>query len=150
MQLICASFGVCRATGPKRNRTRPSSRSRGAHADAGGGGSDGGVGGSTAEPRESRRTRKARAKGDMLPHERVDDGLPAALAAHTGEGNTVSPPPGLPRFTRENDDGNIEYKLRLKHPTPFRFQQLVSSLERMPTWLCHPTDTAQHSTQQTS
>lgn len=121
------SSTLCRPTGPKRNRTRPSSRSRDAGSDAGGGGgSDGGAGRGSAEPRESRRTRKARAKGDVLPHECVDDGLPAALAAHVGEGNSVSPPPGLPRFTRENDDGNVEYKLRLKHPTPFRFQQLVS------------------------
>lgn len=30
----------------------------------------------------------------------------------------------------ENDDGNVEYKLRIKDPNPLRFQQLVGSKHR--------------------
>jgi hypothetical protein len=84
-----------------------------------------------ATARESRRTRKARAKGELAPDEHVQDGPPVVPAAQIGT-HSISPPPGLPHFARENDDGNVEYKLRLKQPTPFRFQQLVSPRQIMP------------------
>lgn len=75
-------------------------------------------------PRETRRTRKARARGQLSPQGQLEDGMSPGYMAG-GDAAGVEPPPGLPRFNRENDDGNIEYKLRLKQPTPFRFQQLV-------------------------
>jgi hypothetical protein len=118
-----SSTMVCRRTGPKRNRDRGASRSRESNAGSDSGAGSGGTPVATA--RESRRTRKARAKGELAPDEHVEDGPPVVPAAQIGT-HSISPPPGLPHFARENDDGNVEYKLRLKQPTPFRFQQLVS------------------------
>lgn len=115
---------MCRPSGPKRNRARGASRSQDRKPKDGG--SDSGASSAAAEPRESRRTRKARARGELQPGERVADGPPLVPSAKVGGGPSISPPPGVPRFARENDDGNVEYKLRLKGPTPFRFQQLVS------------------------
>ena len=122
---------VCRRTGPKRNRDRGASRSRESNAGSDSGTGSGGKPVETA--RESRRTRKARAKGELAPDEHVHDGPPVVPAAQLGS-HSVSPPPGLPHFARENDDGNVEYKLRLKQPTPFRFQQLVS--RHIDAWAC--------------
>ena len=114
---------VCRRTGPKRNRDRGASRSRESNAGSDSGAGSGG--GPVATAHESRRTRKAHAKGELAPDEHVQEGPPVVPAAQIGT-HSISPPPGLPHFARENDDGNVEYKLRLKQPTPFRFQQLVS------------------------
>ncbi|KAK9837788.1 hypothetical protein WJX74_005086 [Apatococcus lobatus] len=36
---------------------------------------------------------------------------------------------GMDYIAAEDDDGNVEYKLRLKNPSPVRFQQLVTQLK---------------------
>ncbi|KIK63932.1 hypothetical protein GYMLUDRAFT_40144 [Collybiopsis luxurians FD-317 M1] len=38
-------------------------------------------------------------------------------------------PVALPRLPQESDNGNIEYKLQLLHPTPSRFTRLVTQLK---------------------
>ena len=51
--------------------------------------------------------------------------------------------PGLEWLEAENDEGNIEYKLRLKDPTTMRFQQLVMPLVLL-TYSCSYTPTFPH------
>lgn len=127
---VCARRS--RQTGPRRNRVRGASK-----VDAVAAAGDQGDAG--RPQRESRRTRKARARGLISPEGRIEHGAPlCGMAGTRGGAASVEPPADLPRFNRENDDGNVEYKLRLKSPTPFRFQQLVRGLGVLQLQACGP------------
>ncbi|KAK9815416.1 hypothetical protein WJX72_003287 [[Myrmecia] bisecta] len=68
------------------------------------------------------------------PTEWVAVAPPLVTRKQNGRGGTRSIDgeqriPELALLGAENDEGNVEYKLRLKDPTPLRFQQLVTQLK---------------------
>ena len=71
----------------------------------------------------------AAARATPLPHT-LPRCAPAPRTLRPGwESREVeNEPPESSRLPPECDDGNVEYKLRLKDPHPLRFQQLVRKL----------------------